>query len=447
MDMLRALAQPHVRVMLLLGFASGLPFLLSVGTLGAWLATAHIDVKTIGLMSLANIPYSLKFLWAPLVDNTPLPILHRLLGRRRSWMLASQAGIVAALAGLSQCDPARDLETMIWFAALLAFSSATQDIAIDAWRIEAARREEQPLMAGVTQLGYRLGLLTAGAGALYLATRPSWGGAYLWMAAAMGVGALGALLARRTPEPAGPAAGEETVASAAAAIGLKGRLGEATRFLYRVIGAPFVDFFSRNGLWPSILILLVITLYTLPDRVMGVMANPFYIHQGFTTDDIATVSKLYGIWIGIAGALLGGLIAVKLGPQKTLLFGCALGAASNLAFAWLATQGTSVPAFYVAITLENALGGFSGTALIAFLSQQTSAAFSGTQYALFSSFAALSGKLVGGLSGYLVEKLGGYFEFFVATALMGVPAVILVLVLIRVGPQDAAEAGTGKGGV
>ena len=431
-ELLRALGQPHVRIMLLLGFSSGLPFLLSVGTLGVWLTTAQIDIKTVGMMSLVNFAYSFKFLWAPLVDNVPVPVLSRMLGRRRAWMLVSQAGVIAGLVGLSFGDPVNALGTMAAFAVLLAFSSSTQDIAIDAWRIEVAPVEQQPLMAGVTTLGYRLGLLAGGAGALFLATRPDWGSAYLAMAALMGIGVIGALLAQRTREPEGSVAGDETIAAAASGLPAPGR--EAVQFVYRAIVAPFVDFFARHGLSTAILILLLISLYSISDRVMGVMAAPFYIRQGFTTDEIAIVSKTYGVWVGIAGALMGGLAAMRLGPQRTLILGCILGSASNLAFAWLTTQGHSVPAFVIAITFENALGGFSGTALIAYISSLTNVTFSGTQYALFSSFAAMPGKFAGAASGFLVEALGGYYWFFIATAAMGIPAFLLVLILMRTRP-------------
>jgi PAT family beta-lactamase induction signal transducer AmpG len=451
-DMLRALSRRHVLVMLLLGFSSGLPFLLSVGTLGVWMTTAGVDIKTIGMMSLANFAYSFKFLWAPLVDNVPLPGLNRLLGRRRAWMLVSQIVIIGALISLSHGNPAAfngadgawEFEAIIIAAIVLAFASATQDIAVDAWRIEVAPVEEQALMAGITTLGYRLGLLVGGAGALFLATRPSWGGAYLAMAGAMSIGVIGALLANRTAEPKGPVAGEETIGDATRNLG-RGP-ARVLQFLYRAIVAPFIDFFARHGVLVAVLILLLISLYSISDRVMGILASPFYIRQGFTTDEIAIVSKTYGVWIGIAGALLGGFAAMRLGPKLTLILGVLLGSASNLAFAWLATRGHDVTAFVIAITFENALGGFSGTALIAFISSLTNVKFSGTQYALFSSFAAMPGKFVGAGSGYLMEGLGGYFPFFILTAAMGIPALILAIVVTRIMPP-AAPAKTHPGAV
>jgi len=442
LDLMRALGRRHVAIMLLLGFSSGLPFLLSVGTLGVWMTTAGVDIKTVGLMSLANVAYSFKFLWAPLVDNVPLPGLSRLLGRRRAWMLLSQAVVIGALIALSQSDPPNHLDTIALAAVLLAFGSATQDIVIDAWRIEVASQEEQPLMAGVTTLGYRLGLLAAGAGALFLSTRPSWEFAYLMMAAAMGVGVVGALFANRTAEPRGPVAGEETIGEATR--GLGAGAAHVLQFLYRAVVAPFIDFFARHGVPVAVLILLLISLYSISDRVMGILASPFYVRQGFTTDEIAIVSKTYGVWIGIAGAVLGGLAAIRLGPKLTLILGVLLGSASNLAFAWLATRGHDLTAFVVAITFENALGGFSGTALIAFISSLTNVKFSGTAIRPLLSFAAMPGKFVGAGSGYLMDALGGYYPFFIATAAMGIPALILAVVVTRLMPSTApAKAPSG----
>lgn len=435
LDMMRALGRRHVAIMLLLGFSSGLPFLLSVGTLGVWMTQAGVDIKTVGLMSLANVAYSFKFLWAPMIDNVPVPGLSSLLGRRRAWMLVSQAAVIGALIALSQSNPPDHLDSIALAAVILAFGSATQDIAVDAWRIEVASPEEQPLMAAITTLGYRLGLLAAGAGALFLSTRPTWESAYLIMAAAMSIGVIGAIFANRTAEPEGPVAGEETVGAATRSLG-RGP-ARVLQFLYRAIVAPFIDFFARHGVMVALLILLLISLYSISDRVMGILASPFYIRQGFTTDEIAIVSKTYGVWIGIAGALLGGLAAIRLGPKMTLILGVLLGSASNLAFAWLATRGHDLNAFVIAITFENALGGFSGTALIAFISSLTNVKFSGTQYALFSSFAAMPGKFVGAGSGYLMEALGGYFPFFIATAAMGVPALILAVIVTRLMPAAA----------
>ena len=254
------------------------------------------------------------------------------------------------------------------------------------------------------------------------------------MAALMVVGVAGTLLAYRPPEPAP----EE---SAAAALAPRQDL---LRWLYDAAVAPFVDFFARKG-WVALLILAAIGFYRLPDFVMGVMANPFYLDLGFTKSEIASVSKLFGIWMTIAGALIGGAVAVRLGMMRMLLIGAVMVSVTNLAYAWLATVGPHVWALTVTVSLENLAGGFGGTALIAYMSSLTSMAFTATQYALFSSFFALPGKIIGGLSGVMVESFGGFYWFFILTAAMGVPAVALVWLLMRLGePGPQADGGAGR---
>lgn len=426
-----AYGSPRVLIMLLLGFSSGLPFLLIFSTLSAWLSEAGVSLQNIGLASYVGLAYTIKFLWAPLVDRLPLPILGRLLGRRRAWMLLAQVAVAAGIFIMSTIDPGTNLTGMIMAAIFVAFASATQDIAIDAWRIEAAEnRDAQATMAAATQLGYRLALIAAGAGALYIADGASWSVSYASMAALMGVGMIGTFFAYRPPE---------TPPEASAAAGFAPRIG-ALRWLYDAAVAPFVDFFVRNR-WTAVLILAAIGFYRLPDFVMGVMANPFYLDLGFTKSEIASISKLFGIWMTIIGALLGGLVAPKLGIMRMMLIGAVLVSITNLAYAWLATQGPDIGALTVTISLENLAGGFGGTALIAYMSSLTSTAFTATQYALFSSFFALPGKIVGGMSGYMVEGLGGFYWFFIATAAMGLPAVFLVWLLMRVTrPAAAANA-------
>lgn len=424
-----AYASPRVLVMLVLGFSSGLPFLLIFSTLSAWLSEAGVSLQNIGLASYVGLAFTIKFLWAPLVDRMPLPFLSRLLGRRRAWMLVAQAAVAGGIFVMSTIDPGTNLIGMVGAAVFVAFASATQDIAIDAWRIEAAEsKDTQATMAAATQLGYRLALIAAGAGALYIADGASWSVSYATMAALMGIGMIGTLLAYR-PNDARPEA------SAAAAFAPSQTF---LRWLYDAAIAPFVDFFARNR-WMALLILAAIGFYRLPDFVMGVMANPFYLDLGFTKSEIASISKLFGIWMTIVGAILGGLVAPKLGIMRMMLIGAVLVSATNLAYAWLATQGPDLGALTVTISLENLAGGFGGTALIAYMSSLTSTAFTATQYALFSSFFALPGKIMGGMSGYMVEGLGGFYWFFILTAAMGIPAVILVWLLMRL-TRDAAPA-------
>jgi PAT family beta-lactamase induction signal transducer AmpG len=449
-------------VMLLLGFSSGLPFLLVFSTLSAWLREAGISRTDIGLMSYVGLAYTIKFLWAPVIDHLHLPVLNRLLGKRRAWMLLAQLVAAAALVGLSFSDPAQALMPVVVFALILAFASATQDISIDAWRIEAASDEKQGALAAVYQLGYRIALIASGAGALYIAEGVSWAAAYLVMALLMGVGILSALLAPRVAETEAPAIGEETVARFVHRLHADGRMARSAGFLYRAVVAPFVDFFNRYGWW-SLVLLALIGLYRVPDFVMGVMANPLYIDLGFELSTIATIVKLYGIWMTIAGALIGGIAAARLGVLPSLLLGAIAATGTNLIFVWLAFQGADPVALAITISIENFSGGFAGTCLIAYMSSLVNHEFAATQYALFSSAFALPGKLIGGLSGSMVDgfsatpalveplaamaphltaQTAGYIPFFITTALMGVPAILLILLVgyARPGPAPAQAA-------
>jgi MFS transporter, PAT family, beta-lactamase induction signal transducer AmpG len=436
---LRAYFEPRPLLMLLLGFSAGLPFLLTAGTLSAWLREAGVDRSTIGFLSWIGFAYSTKWLWSPLVDQLPLPLLERALGRRRSWMLLSQLAIAGSLVGFAFAQPGPDhLGPMIVFALLVAFSSATQDIAIDAWRIEAVSQEQQGVMAGAYQAGYRIALFAAGAVALYLAEYLSWTAAYLSMAVLMAVGIVATLLSPRIGERpiAAPDSGLAPKMVAQTALG-KGWYQDIQSWLYTAAVAPFVDFFKRHGLAWALVILCLVSTYRLTDTVMGVMANPFYIDLGFAKDEIATVSKVYGIWVGLAGALFGGWAVIQFGLMRSLAMGAIVGAASNLMFAWMATQGHSVLALTLTISIENFAGGFAGTALIAYMSSLTSTAFTATQYALFSSFYTFPGRILGGFSGVVVDNTS-YFWFFVLTAIMGIPAVVLsIYVWAKSGPSPA----------
>jgi PAT family beta-lactamase induction signal transducer AmpG len=447
--------------MLALGFSSGLPFLLVFGTLSAWLREAGISRTEIGLMSYVGLAYTIKFLWAPLIDQIRLPLLSNLVGKRRAWMLLAQAVIAGALVFISFCDPHASLMPLAIGAVVLAFASATQDISIDAWRIEAAPKADQGAMAAAYQLGYRLAILASGAGALYVAQFFSWHLAYLSMAGLMLLGVLAVLIAPRIEEQAVSVAGQAAAEQAAKNLGLSGGIGDAFVWIYRAAVAPFIDFFGRHG-WTALLILALIGLYRVPDFVMGVMANPLYIDLGFSLAEIASVVKVFGVWMTIAGALVGGIFVARFGILHTLLIGACAVAAGNLIFAWLATQGPHIEALTVAISAENFAGGFAGTGLIAYMSSLTSTTFTATQYALFSSFYALPGKLLGGLSGAMVDwysahpgvaasmvgqgtvdamaKTAGYVPFFVSTAAMAIPALILIFIVMRREGDGPAKA-------
>lgn len=443
-EALRAYADPRVAAMLFLGFSAGLPFLLVFATLSAWLAQAGIERGTIGLLSWVGITYSTKVLWAPVVDRLALPLLTRWLGRRRGWMLLAQFALVAGLAGMSAQDPARDLQAVVLLALLVAFASATQDICIDAWRIEAAPESRQGAMAAAYQLGYRAGLIAAGTGALLLAG--SFGGqsAYLVMAALAGVGIVTTLL---IPEPergganAAPAVEARVVDFIARRPGWPAWLRAAGAWFTGAVVCPFVDFFARNGVATGALILAFIGLFRVTDIAMGVMANPFYLELGYTLQQIGVIAKGYGVGMTILGALAGGVAVARWGTLASLVAGGVLVIASNLTFAALAWIGSPDLAWLaLVISCDNFSAGLAGTAFIAYLSGLTNTAYTATQYALFSSLFTLPGKIVAGGSGYVADAIG-WPLFFVYTSSLGLPALVLLAVLVRRLGRQGAKAG------
>lgn len=405
---------PRLALMLALGYSSGLPFLLIFSTQSAWLREAGVSRSEIGLMSYVALAFTFKFAWSPFIDRIDPPLLGRWLGRRRGWMLLAQAAVAAGLIGLAFGDPAHTLQWTIVSAFLTAFAAATQDVVIDGWRIDAAPPERQGMMSASYQLGYRLALLSAGAGALYIADFVNWRSAYLTMAALMAIGMAGCLLSPR----------------------VEGRTSEAPPLLRSYV-EPVLDLVRRDG-WALALILALVAIYRLPDFVSGVMANPLYIDLGFSKSDIATVSKLFGIWVGIAGAFGGGLAVARLGLMPTLLIGGLAASVSHLSLALLAAQGARLDLLTFAVCAESFASGFAGTALIAYMSSQTSPAFAATQYALLSSLYALPGKIVGGLSGFMVDAFG-YARFFIATSTIGIPVVALCLIVWRLERQRTAR--------
>jgi MFS transporter, PAT family, beta-lactamase induction signal transducer AmpG len=424
---------PRVAAMLFLGFSAGLPFLLVFSTLSAWFAQAGIERGTIGLLSWVGITYSIKFFWAPVVDRLRLPLLHALLGRRRSWMLLAQLGMSAGLAGLALHDPATQLATMVWCALLVAFSSATQDIAIDAWRIEATEAERQGAMSAAYQLGYRIALIVAGAGCLYLAAEYGWRVAYLAMAA---LALIGVLTTLAVPEPEArtrgtPQAEARVLAWAERNAALPLWLRNAGAWFVGAVVCPFMDFFQRNGVQLAVVILCFVGLFRLTDITMGSMANPFYLAMGYTLKQVAAIAKFYGVILSIAGAFLGGIAVARWGASRTLMVGGVLVIVSNLGFAALAVHGQpSVTGLSLVISGDNLASGFAGSAFIAYLSGLTNTAYTATQYALFSSLFTLPGKLLGGASGYVSEALG-WPGFFFYTSALGIPALVLIVWLDR----------------
>jgi PAT family beta-lactamase induction signal transducer AmpG len=426
--------RPQVVAMLFLGFSAGLPFMLVFSTLSAWLREVGIERATIGMLSWVGIIYSIKFFWAPVVDRLRLPLLHRLLGRRRSWMLVAQLGIALGLAQMATTDPLGHLWAMAAFALLTAFSSATQDISIDAWRIESAPQEMQGSMAAAYQLGYRVAIMVGSAGALWIASEQGWAAAYMAMAALVGIGIVTTLLIRE-PQPRVDRATVEQEARVVEWLERKGHWPQALQnlgawFIAAVV-CPFTDFFSRHGSKLAILILAFIASYRLTDFTMGVMANPFYLDVGYTLKEIAAVAKLFGLVSSIVGTLIGGVVVAKLGTTRSLALGSILVIASNLLFVTLAwTADPGIAGLAMVVSADNLAMGVAGTALIAYLSSLTSANYTATQYALFSSMYALPGKLLMGTSGFVVDAIG-YPWFFVYTSALGLPALVMLFFLAR----------------
>ena len=426
----RVYTRPQVITMLFLGFAAGLPLLMVFSTLTAWLRDVEVSRSTIGFFGWVGITYSIKVLWAPVVDRLKLPFLTNALGQRRSWMLIGQLGVMVGLAAMVLTDPQVSLTSVAICALLVAFSSSTQDIAIDTFRIESAADEYQGAMSASYIFGYRLALLVAGAGALYIADWSGWDAAYLTMAILMLVGVVTVLL---VPEP------ERHVPPATVNMeeGLKHRLHADEPGLWHrleawfvgAVVAPFVEFFNRNSSW-ALLILVFIALYRLSDITMGIMANPFYLDLGFTKTEIANIGKIYGFFMTLAGSFLGGLMVVRYGIFRPLLAGAVMVALTTLLFAQLANVGANLNWLALVISADNLSGGFSNAAFIAYLSSMTSRAYTATQYALFSSLMTLPGKFFSGFSGVIVD-VSSYQVFFVYAALMGVPAIILSWLLWR----------------
>ena len=434
LDALAAYKHPRVLAMLFLGFSAGLPFMLVFSTLSAWLREVGIERATIGMLSWVGIIYSIKFFWAPVVDRLPLPLLHRLLGRRRSWMLLAQVGIAVGLFNMAHLNPVGHLGAMAALALLVAFSSATQDIAIDAWRIEAVPQPMQGVMAAAYQLGYRIAIMVGSAGALWIAADYGWMASYTAMAAMVGVGILTTLVIAE-PEPR---AERQSLAQEQRVIDWLERKAHWPDSLRQVgswfVGAvvcPFVDFFTRYGTRLAVLMLAFIASYRLTDFTMGVMANPFYLDVGYTLKEIAAVAKLFGLVSSIVGVLLGGLAVARLGTVKSLAFGSLAVIASNLMFMTLAFQDhPSITGLAIVVSADNLAMGIAGTALIAYLSSLTTASYTATQYALFSSMYALPGKLLMGTSGFVVDAVG-YPWFFVYTSSLGIPALVLLYFIVR----------------
>ncbi|MDR9432558.1 MAG: AmpG family muropeptide MFS transporter [Spiribacter sp.] len=424
--------RPSVLTMLLLGFSAGLPFMLVFATLSAWLRELDVSRTLIGFFSWIGITYSIKFIWSPVVDRLPLPLLTRWLGRRRAWILLGQAGIIIGLLGMAWTDPTKALLPVALFALLVAFSSATQDVAIDAFRIESDIDRFQGALAATYQMGYRVAILASYTGALYIAELLTWQVAYLSMAALMGIGVLTVLL---RPEPTARV-DRITAAREARAIAFIARhphlpnwAQQTGAWLIGAVVCPLTDFFGRFG-WFALVVLGLVASFRISDIAMASMANPLYIDLGYSKSMIANISGAYGLAMTMIGAVLGGALAARYGLMRPLLAGAILAAATNLLFAWMAGQGGDPLALVLTISADNLSGGLAGSVFIAWLSSLTNTAYTATQYALFSSLMTLPGKFLSGFGGIVVDALG-YPSFFTLSAMLGLPAVVLTIVIMK----------------
>lgn len=422
--------EPRQFIILVMGFASGLPLLLTLSTLSYWLSKVGIDKTTIGLFALAGTPYTFKFLWSPIIDQAPLPVLTRLLGRRKSWLFLLQLLLAAAICAVGLTDPAIDAEATALMIVVVAFLSASQDIVIDAYRIEILKPEEQGAGAGTTQVGYRIGLLLAGAGAVAMSDFISWQAIFVILGAAILACAVFTLFvpepARHDPLALRKVAREEFVRSATGGkVDYRSKLQEA-------VVDPFKDFVKRPG-W--LVILVFILFYKFGDAFGGTMATPFYNELGFTGVEIAAITKVWGVLAVAIGGILGGVVVARIGIFKTLMIGGILQAITNLLFSVLAMQGHDLLWLGIAVSADNLAGGVAAAAFVAYLSELCNLAFTATQYALLTSFMAYGRTLMSSGSGWLADHLP-WAEFWAATALMAVPGLIFLVWITRLYPNE-----------
>jgi PAT family beta-lactamase induction signal transducer AmpG len=511
---LKVYLEPPTLRMLLLGFSAGLPLLLVLGTLSFRLREAGIDRTTIGFLSWVGLAYGFKWVWSPLVDRMPIPLLTPWLGRRRSWLLLSQIVIIAGLVGMAVTNPQNDLQSMVWFAVAVAFGSATQDIALDAYRIESADVDRQAAMASAYMTGYRIAMIWAGAGVFWVAAfaedapaaqiagavaaeaakvvyqHSAWQTAYLVMAASMLLGVITVFWSPKSIESVGnlldesnskrllthfkeigvPVYGVFLALTLVSLIvyGVYSQLITAAFFmlfyffpvviLYLILLTaliiskqriqlpnsvlpfcvwftkaffePFADFIRRYK-WQAALILALIATYRISDVVMGIMANPFYVDMGYTKLEVANVTKVFGVIMTLVGAFIGGVLSMRFGVMRILMLGAILSAVSNLLFAWLGGRGHDLDALIWVISADNLSSGIASAAFIAYLSSLTNINYSATQYALFSSMMLLFPKFLAGYSGKYVDAFG-YVDFFTATAMLGMPVLLLVWLASRI---------------
>ncbi|GJD50052.1 Anhydromuropeptide permease [Methylobacterium crusticola] len=405
-----------------LGFTSGIPFLLVYATQSAWLSDVGISIATLGLLSELTLAYKFKFVWAPFLDRYDPPLLGRVLGRRRGWIVAAQLGVMATLAGIAFGDPAHQLAWTIVLSLALGVAGATLDLVIDGWRITSVRPpEKQAVLSSWTEIGWRIGNLAAGAGALFLADRIGWRGAYLCMGALMLPGMAAAVLAPEPPSDQRPAL--------------------ARAGFVETVWAPIRELLTRLGPTAPVILLLVAG-FRMPGYVASAMAIPLFKHQGFSNTDIATVTKLFGFWIALGGTFLAGALIPRIGMLPSLLIGTVAGSASHLSLAYLAAHGgdggTAFWTFAAAVSIDGFAYAFASVVLITYMSTLASAEHAASQFGLMTSLCAFPGSVLAGFSGFAIERTG-FTWFFVGTSLIGLPVALLALyVWAKVGLSDEA---------
>ncbi|GHU03554.1 MFS transporter [Alphaproteobacteria bacterium] len=441
-DSLLVYCDKKILTILLLGFSSGLPLLLTFSTLSAWLAQDGVNRTSIGLFALVGAPYALKFLWSPLIDRLPPPLP---LGRRRGWGVSIQLALIGSLALLGSCDPKENLAVMASLAVLTAFLSASQDIVIDAYRVESLNSGQQGAGAGATQTGYRIAMLASGAGALFIAHGAGWFAAYVAMAALQGVGLIVLLFAPEEPEVTITedvlAREEQANAILMRYAGLDKRLAALASWFYGAVVCPFADFMARPR-WVAIAIFIV--AYKLGEAMAGVMAQPLYIDLGFSLAEIAAVSKVFGFAATVLGSLLGGIVVARYGVFPSLLLCGVLQSCGNLFYVLQVMAGHQTSFLALCVFAENLTGGMAGAALIAYLSGLCSVAYTATQYALLSSLSAMGRTMFASSGGWFAEQMG-WIPFFLLTTAITIPALLLLCWMMR-SPHFSPQADGGDPG-
>jgi PAT family beta-lactamase induction signal transducer AmpG len=417
--------RPHVVRLFFLGFSAGLPILLVFSSLSVWLREAGVERSTIGFFSWVTLAYGFKWIWAPAVDRVSLPLLGKLAGQRRSWLFLVQTCLIFSIGFMAFVNPQQDLYIMSIAALLVAFFSASQDIVIDAFRIESGNAEDQAAMAATYQIGYRLAMILASAGSLLIADHlqtqdgydyQSWQYTYLIMAGFMSVGLLTTWL---SPEPDH----EQNKSNET-----DDKQGVIAKIKYAFI-QPVLDLLQRYK-WQAVVLIVLICTYRVADIVLGVMSNVFYLDMGYTKSEIGTASKVYGLIMTLLGALISGALVNRYGVLKILLIGAVMSAITNFFFITLSQSEHSLSLLYLVISIDNLSAGIAATSFIAFISLLANKEFTATQYAWLSSAMLLFPKMLGGFSGVWLEQLG-YTQFFTLTAVLGIPTCIAIIILMK----------------